>query len=51
MMSWKGYIAVGATAIAIIGSPVLAKDKPRLILQITVDQMRGDMPTRFAIRF
>jgi predicted AlkP superfamily pyrophosphatase or phosphodiesterase len=50
MMSWKGYIAVGATAIAIIGSPVLAKDKPRLILQITVDQMRGDMPTRFANR-
>jgi predicted AlkP superfamily pyrophosphatase or phosphodiesterase len=50
MNSWKGYIAVGATAIAVIGSPVLAKDKPRLILQITVDQMRGDMPMRFANR-
>ena len=50
MNSWKGYIAVGATAIAVIGSPVFAKDKPRLILQITVDQMRGDMPMRFANR-
>ncbi len=46
----KGSIAVGATAIAVIGSPVFAKDKPRLILQITVDQMRGDMPMRFANR-
>ena len=25
----------------------MAKEKPRLILQITVDQMRGDIPTRY----
>jgi len=50
MKGWKRRIAVVAGAIAIIGSPALAKDKPRLILQITVDQMRGDMPMRFADR-
>lgn len=50
MMRVKGCIAVGAIAIASIGAPALAKDRPRLILQITVDQMRGDMPTRFANR-
>ncbi len=27
--------------------PVLATDKPRLLLQITVDQLRGDLPTRY----
>ena len=27
-----------------------AADKPRLILQITVDQFRGDLPTRYADR-
>jgi len=36
--------------IAFIASPVVASEKPRLILQITVDQMRGDIPTRFANR-
>jgi predicted AlkP superfamily pyrophosphatase or phosphodiesterase len=50
MLSWKGFIAVAGISIAVIGSPALAKDKPRLILQITIDQMRGDMPTRFANR-
>ena len=28
-------------------SPVYADDKPKLILQITVDQLRGDLPTRY----
>jgi len=28
-------------------SPVYAGDKPKLILQITVDQLRGDLPTRY----
>jgi hypothetical protein len=28
-------------------SQVFADDKPKLILQITVDQLRGDLPTRF----
>ncbi len=49
-MVWKGCIAIGAAAIAVVGLPVQAKDRPRLILQITVDQMRGDIPTRFANR-
>jgi predicted AlkP superfamily pyrophosphatase or phosphodiesterase len=28
-------------------TPALAQEKPRLILQITVDQLRGDLPTRY----
>lgn len=28
-------------------SPAIAGDKPKLILQITVDQFRGDLPTRY----
>ena len=28
-------------------SPVFASDKPKLILQVTVDQLRGDLPTRY----
>lgn len=28
-------------------SPAIAGDKPKLILQITVDQLRGDLPTRY----
>jgi hypothetical protein len=27
--------------------PVLAAERPRLILQITVDQFRGDLPMRY----
>jgi len=46
----KGCIAIAAAIAAIIVSPAQAKDKPRLILQSTVDQFRGDMPTRFADR-
>lgn len=33
------------------GAPVAAQDKPRLILQITVDQLRGDMPIRHLAQF
>ncbi|MGI9350061.1 MAG: hypothetical protein ACR2O3_00745, partial [Rhizobiaceae bacterium] len=33
-------------AISSIPIAAHAKDKPKLILQITVDQLRGDMPTR-----
>jgi len=28
-------------------APAIAGDKPKLILQITVDQLRGDLPTRY----
>ena len=31
--------------------PVSAGDSPKLVLQITVDQLRGDMPLRFKDRF
>jgi len=30
-----------------ISSGLFAQEKPKLILQITVDQLRGDMPTKF----
>ena len=32
---------------SIIAVPAGAEEKPRLILQITVDQLRGDLPTRY----
>lgn len=38
--------AFAATS-AIIAAPILANEKPRLVLQLTVDQMRGDMIDRF----
>jgi hypothetical protein len=44
-------------AIAIFGStgeiaaPSEAEARPRLVLQITVDQLRGDLPLRYADRF
>jgi predicted AlkP superfamily pyrophosphatase or phosphodiesterase len=31
----------------LFGTAASAADKPRLILQITVDQLRGDLPTRY----
>jgi len=31
----------------LFASLAVAQDKPRLILQITVDQLRGDLPTRY----
>ncbi|MFD0858279.1 alkaline phosphatase family protein [Roseovarius aquimarinus] len=43
-------------ALLVLACPLLpgaaaAKDKPRLILQITVDQLRGDLPMRYRERF
>ena len=35
------------TAALLFSLPALAGDKPKLILQITVDQLRGDLPTRY----
>ena len=45
------YAALSLTVLFCFGS-ILAyaqnnKDKPKLILQITVDQLRGDLPTRY----
>ncbi len=40
--------AILATITALLFvSSVQANDKPRLVLQITVDQLRGDLPTRY----
>ncbi|MGX9349712.1 alkaline phosphatase family protein [Shimia sp. W99] len=39
--------ACGAIALALAASSVGAQETPRLILQITVDQLRGDMIDRF----
>jgi predicted AlkP superfamily pyrophosphatase or phosphodiesterase len=46
------YLPVKATGLAVLllGSfaiGAMADEKPRLILQITVDQLRGDLPTRY----
>jgi len=32
---------------SLIAAPAGAEERPRLILQITVDQLRGDLPTRY----
>ncbi len=39
-------VAAGVMAAA-FAVPAIAGDKPKLILQITVDQLRGDLPTRY----
>jgi predicted AlkP superfamily pyrophosphatase or phosphodiesterase len=38
-------------ALAVCPAVVVAQDTPRLILQITVDQLRGDLPTRHFDQF
>lgn len=42
-------IALGLTCLATL--PATAQETPRLVLQITVDQLRGDLPTRYRERF
>ncbi len=45
----RNYIAL---LLAILGATTLAAaERPRLVLFITVDQLRGDMPIRYADRF
>ena len=34
--------------LTMLGAPVLAANQPKLILQITVDALRGDLPQRFS---
>ena len=36
----------------VLAAPAMAEDvkKPQLILQVTVDQLRGDLPTRYLER-
>lgn len=40
-------LGIMALATPILATPVFANEKPRLILQITVDQFRGDLPMRY----
>lgn len=42
--------ALSALFSCAFGALAIAQDKPRLILQITVDQLRGDLPTRYLDR-
>ncbi len=49
-MSVKNTIRVGLCLALILASQALtaaAREKPKLVLQITVDQLRGDLPTRY----
>jgi predicted AlkP superfamily pyrophosphatase or phosphodiesterase len=42
---------IAALAVLVVAAPMLAASStPRLVLQITVDQLRGDMPARYADR-
>lgn len=45
-----GSILVLALALPSAAAPSPTLDKPRLVIQITVDQFRGDLPTRYADR-
>lgn len=41
-------IQVTALIVALcLSATVFAQDKPKLVLQVTVDQLRGDLPTRY----
>jgi predicted AlkP superfamily pyrophosphatase or phosphodiesterase len=42
---------IAALAVLVVAAPMLsASSTPRLVLQITVDQLRGDLPARYADR-
>ena len=42
-----GTTICGLLVVFLFSATIQAADKPRLILQITVDQLRGDLPTRY----
>ncbi len=48
---FRRMLSIFITGVTFLGMgyavPVSAQDKPKLVLQITVDQLRGDLPTRF----
>ena len=49
------YLTAGSMLMLVLAFPAVAAPsptlgKPRLVLQITVDQFRGDLPTRYADR-
>lgn len=41
---------IAALVLTLSGAHALAGEQPRLILQITVDQLRGDIPERYRDR-
>jgi hypothetical protein len=44
------FLAVSWIFISVITIPAFAADSPKLVLQVTVDQLRGDLPTRYSER-
>lgn len=49
---WAGVVTAPVAALLLLGTlPAAGADLPKLVLQITVDQLRGDMPLRFKNRF
>ena len=47
----KFFFIVGAIAALALTSPALAQERPKLVLQITIDQLRGDLIDRFGTGF
>jgi predicted AlkP superfamily pyrophosphatase or phosphodiesterase len=49
MRTFKSTLSISAffLSLAAVPSTAFAQEKPKLILQITVDQFRGDIPTRY----
>jgi predicted AlkP superfamily pyrophosphatase or phosphodiesterase len=43
----REVVVAGLLAAVFLPQSVTAQDAPRLVLQITVDQLRGDLPTRY----
>ncbi len=44
---WLGLIVIVASSVAVHAD---SREKPKLVLQITVDQLRGDLPMRLKER-
>lgn len=49
--SFRRPLAAALAVLGLVAGPALAQDAPRLILQITVDQLRGDLPGRHLDQF
>ena len=50
-LTWGSILMLALASLALaspaVAAPSPALEKPRLVLQITVDQFRGDLPTRY----
>ncbi len=47
----NGFAVASALAALTFAAPICAQERPRLVLQITVDQLRGDLIDRFGAGF